>query len=508
MTTTTNYNIPKPDPADNVDDEFYRLQAAWDMIDLILFLVATEVAGKSNLGHTHPINQVTGLVAALASKMDASKTFTLDDLTDVDGAAAAALNYVLVKTAGGTWQPSSAIAALGPHQHAASDVVGLTTAIANGIAAWVGAAPSALDTLAEFAVAIANDPNFANTITALIATKLALSGGTMTGPIDMGGNPISKVSALNNGPLGALRNRLINGGIDVVSFNQVPTTGLTIAAGATGYVLDRWVVTNTTNQAVVVSQQLNTLGQMAVPGNPKYKLRMAFGTAPTSGKLRIAQRIEGVETLAGFNASARAHFTGPIGAEALSCEVVQNFGTGGAPSASVTTAAASLDIGTVYDAGTQVRKAQFVVPSISGKLLGTGLNDYLELAWLISPRQTGNYEMARASFVEGDASSEIDPFAPRGINLEGMLCKRYYERTMRHSKQYYFPAGYTQYETHVWMVEKRSAAPSISLIYFNTSGGIQGTPSANRLGWAMPITKDAAAGVMSFEVEVSCIAEL
>ncbi|KQV27842.1 hypothetical protein ASC97_05605 [Rhizobium sp. Root1203] len=352
---------------------------------------------------------------------------------------------------------------------------------------------SAFDTLKEVADAI--------------GLLLPKSGGTMTGPIDMGGYPILKVSALNNGPLGALRNRLINGGIDVVSYNQIPTTGQTIAAGGTGYVLDRWVVSNTTDKSVVISQQAMTLGQAAVPGSPKYKLRAAFAVAPTTGKLRIAQRIEGVETLAGYNASARAHFTGPTGSEALQCEIVQNFGTGASPSAAVTTAAASLDIATIYDAGTQVRKAQFVVPSISGKLLGSAGNDYLELAWLITPRQAGNYEMARVSFVEGDASSEIDPFSPRGLNLETVLCKRYYERTFRYSKQFYFPAGYTQYEAYPWVVEKRGT-PSVSLIYYITAGGIQGALSGTNFGWQMATTKDASAGVMSFAVEVSGSAEL
>lgn len=423
MTTTTNYNIPKPDPTDNVDDEFYRLQTAWDMIDLILFLIATEVAGKSNLGHVHPMNQVTGLVAALASKMEASKTFNLDDLTDVDGAAAAALNYVLVKTSGGTWQPSSAIAALGPHQHAASDVVGLTAAITNGIAVWVGAAPSALDTLAEFATAIANDPNFANTITALIATKLALSGGTMTGPIDMGGNPISKVSSLNGGPLAGLRNKLLNGDF---TFTERGVTSRTIAAGSNTILCDRWRVTNTSNQPVVVSQPSHTLGQTAVPGNPRFKMRLAFAVAPTSGGVRVEQRIEGVETFAGVTISSRGHFTGPAGTELLQNEIVQNFGTGGSPSAAVTTTpSVALDIATIYDATTQIRRAQFAVPSISGKTIGSGANDYLALAWILTPRQAGSYELSRMSLVEGDTRQEVDPFSPRPNAAELVLCQRY-----------------------------------------------------------------------------------
>ena len=51
------------------------------------------------------------------------------------------------------------------------------------IDALVGAAPGTLDTLEELGDALGDDPNFATTVTNSIATKLPLSGGTMTGVI-------------------------------------------------------------------------------------------------------------------------------------------------------------------------------------------------------------------------------------------------------------------------------------------------------------------------------------
>lgn len=141
MSTTTNFNLPKPVDTADVDEEFYRLQTAWDMLDLILLSMATQIAGKSSLGHSHVIADIVGLVAALANKMDASRTFSLDDLTDVNGAAEAALNYILVKGADGKWMPSSAIAALGPHQHQISDVQDLTATLDAKLANdWIHAA--------------------------------------------------------------------------------------------------------------------------------------------------------------------------------------------------------------------------------------------------------------------------------------------------------------------------------------------------------------------------------
>ena len=55
----------------------------------------------------------------------------------------------------------------------------------------IGGAPGTLDTLNEIAAAINDDDNVYTTLTTSIATKLSLSGGTMTGAIAMGGNKIT-----------------------------------------------------------------------------------------------------------------------------------------------------------------------------------------------------------------------------------------------------------------------------------------------------------------------------
>lgn len=81
-------------------------------------------------------------------------------------------------------------------------VTGLATPSSTGDAATKGyvdqqvsnlvdSAPGTLDTLNELAAALGDDPNFATTITNSIASKLSLSGGTMTGAIAMGANKIT-----------------------------------------------------------------------------------------------------------------------------------------------------------------------------------------------------------------------------------------------------------------------------------------------------------------------------
>ena len=66
----------------------------------------------------------------------------------------------------------------------------VTTAVNNLIAA----APESLDTLNELAAALNDDANFATTVTNSLATKLNLSGGTLTGSLTVGGNITSNAS--------------------------------------------------------------------------------------------------------------------------------------------------------------------------------------------------------------------------------------------------------------------------------------------------------------------------
>jgi hypothetical protein len=63
-----------------------------------------------------------------------------------------------------------------------------TTYVDTSVANLVDSAPATLDTLNELAAALGDDPNFATTVTNSIATKLPLSGGTLTGNLGLGDN--------------------------------------------------------------------------------------------------------------------------------------------------------------------------------------------------------------------------------------------------------------------------------------------------------------------------------
>lgn len=288
-------------------------------------------------------------------------------------------------------------------------------------------------------------------------------------------SPQQKAQAQINLDVGLLqgdRSKLINGGFTFASYGTQ-----TIAPGGAAYVCDRWIVANNTNQTLVASHQAVPLNDTLIPGTNNGKMRVTFATAPTTGTVSILQRIENVRTLAGRNASARAYFTGPVGNENLAAYLTQVFGGGGSPSASVITNASLQNINKVYDAATKERKAQFAVPSISSKTIGTNGGDFLGLTWEFTPRQAGNYEIARASLVAGDAAYyEADPFFEKNAVQERPLILRYSEVIITYGRFFAGGGGQAFNVPHSWYPKR--VVPSLQFM------GLSSGANLTSYGWA------------------------
>lgn len=121
---TAHYQIPKPNIQNNISDDTPVMQSAFDLIDLLLYGLALEIAKKMNSDASLTIENIGGLVDALSDKMAKSKTFKLAELTDVTGIESALDNYILTK-AGTGFVLRSALAVIGLHTHAIADIVGL-----------------------------------------------------------------------------------------------------------------------------------------------------------------------------------------------------------------------------------------------------------------------------------------------------------------------------------------------------------------------------------------------
>lgn len=232
---------------------------------------------------------------------------------------------------------------------------------------------------------------------------------------------------LSTGNLFGFRNVVINGG-----FTEWQRA---LSQTISGYGSDdRWdnshVGTTKTH-----SLQNFPLGQTAVPGEPAYFSRTVVSSvAGATNYCQKLQRIEGVRTLAG----RKATFTFYARSDAprnMFVEIMQDFGTGGSPSPTIQVKGQIVALTTAmtrYD-------VVFDVPSLGTKTIGTNGNDNLRVGWWFDAgssfsdrtmglgQQSGTFDIARVSLVDGDARNDPDPFTPRHPVIERTLCERYYQ---------------------------------------------------------------------------------
>ncbi len=215
------------------------------------------------------------------------------------------------------------------------------------------------------------------------------------------------------GPSYGLKNKLMNPGFHVWQ------RGTSIAASAGGvYTADRWQATTGTSATVTVSQQAFAAGDRTTDST--HYLRLARTVTGSTGAT-LFQRIEDVTTLAGKSATLSFYAKCSSGTVVLTPTVTQNFGSGGSPSANVTTATSAT---TVTATTTWTRYVVTVsVPSISGKTFGTTRSDFLQVTLTGPASGTYTVDLSDIQFEEGSNDSA---FEQRPEALELMMCQRYY----------------------------------------------------------------------------------
>jgi hypothetical protein len=230
---------------------------------------------------------------------------------------------------------------------------------------------------------------------------------------------LSTVSGLS----GVNLNRIINGNFDIWQ-RGTSFTG-------NEYGADRWFHgrVGTTHTA---SRVAFTVGQTAVPNEPTYLCRTVVTSVAGAGNYALLeQRIESVRTFAGQQITisfwAKADAT-----KNIAINMVQNFGTGGSPSANAGISGTKVSIGATFQKVTVTA----TLPSISGKTLGTNNNSALNLnIWFDAGstyngdtdslgQQSGTFEIAQVQIEPGAVAT---PFEQRPIGTELALCQRYFE---------------------------------------------------------------------------------
>ncbi len=147
-----------------------------------------------------PLAQLPG-AAALDAEVSSAISDHNSDTTNVHGIADTS---ILVTTTGNQTLTSKSLTSpaltgtpTAPTASAGTDTTQIATTafVQDAIEAVVGAAPAALDTLAEIATSLNNDSDLAGTLTTSISEKVSKSGDSMTGNLEMGSN---KVTGLNS----------------------------------------------------------------------------------------------------------------------------------------------------------------------------------------------------------------------------------------------------------------------------------------------------------------------
>jgi hypothetical protein len=212
------------------------------------------------------------------------------------------------------------------------------------------------------------------------------------------------------------KNRIINGNFDI--WQRGTTNTLTVY----GYtVADRWqyVTDGTLNSGTVFSQQAFTVGQTAVPNNPKYYLQIAYTSVNTPSNY-IRQRIENVATLSGQTATFSFWAKVSSGTLSISCQFQQEFGSGGSPSSGVYgIGATSFTATTTWQQFTMTT----AVPSISGKTIGSNNDSALNAAISFPTSGTATVQIAQVQVEQGPIATSFDV---RFLGTELAMCQRYF----------------------------------------------------------------------------------
>lgn len=209
-----------------------------------------------------------------------------------------------------------------------------------------------------------------------------------------------------------------------------------VSQTSSGYGSDTMWLNENVGSTKVHTQQPLVLGVdiVAVPTAKFFSRTVVTSVAGAGNFVAKTQRIEGVTSLAGKTATislyAKADSTKDI-----AVEFVQDFGTGGSPSADVTgILSQKITLSTSW-----VRyDLQVTIPSISGKTLGTNGDDSLQLIIYFDAgstfntrtdtlgQQSGTFEIACVQLERG---AQATGFVEEGKQESQSRVERYYETT-------------------------------------------------------------------------------
>jgi len=232
-----------------------------------------------------------------------------------------------------------------------------------------------------------------------------------------------KIDAFAAGPF--WRNRIRNGDFSIAQ------RGNGAFAGNGIYNLDGWICFSV--GGVGVTRVAATLAQVEQTSCRFNVSLQVSGHAAAGDYMMQAAVIEDVSTLSGKQVTLSFWAAATSGTPKIGIEVVQSFGTGGSPSASVLTTIQAVQISTTLTKYT----VTFIMPSVAGKVLGSNNNDYVDINFWLSAGATfaaraSNIGIQNLTFTLTAVQLEAGPVAtaferlPQQVQLA--WCQRYFYR--------------------------------------------------------------------------------
>ena len=281
------------------------------------------------------------------------------------------------------------------------------------------------------------------------------------------------------------RNLIINGGFDI--WQRATDSGSNTSDGYLS--ADRWqhASSGATKQ---VTRQAFTLGQTAVPGNPKYYLRYAVTTS--NNNVAIRQCIEDVTRTAGREMTLSFWVKGSnCGGGKFELQFRQHFGTGGSASSVVDTTHFNYTVNDIWTRKTFT----FTPPSTALKTLGTDLHSsFYKIELFRQPDGDNSTTAFTLNFanVQLEYGSHATEFEQRSFGEELALCQRYYIQYGPSGGLYRFPmmgectsTGVAQYPLQFPVVMRGGGTVSLTT---NGSSTDYNVYSANQTKPASSIT--------------------
>ena len=233
------------------------------------------------------------------------------------------------------------------------------------------------------------------------------------------------------------------------------------------YTADRWCYFNAASPAnLTVSRQAFATGQSEVPNNPAYFVRALQGGSGSSSSHWLEQRVEDVRNLSGLDV-VLSFWAKADAARTLPTRFVQNFGTGGTPSAEVSTGAQNNSLTTTWTKFTH----QLTLPSLSGKTIGGNENSYLSVLLSFPLSTTFTIDLANVQLELGKNATDLER---RLLSHDMDLCQRYFQRAGRWAPFVFHSA--TAGTGHLALATEMRATPSVGL---TTTSPIVTVPGIN-----------------------------